>query len=291
MNLEQYMNKLEEYGNPQIQVPNSLADDITKIMRKHGKESYSHYAYSFLIINAFLYKYTHYISLEHNMHISIGDIKEILKYSRENKKLNKVVKSNGGILVEEGLSHPTTDFPMFIQWGEEVGGVRDRIVINYSDGIEIYRELIYGENGLLDTPNYTIHIPDFMIDSGDSESTITNYEDTFTLTYKEFKYFIFNDKFSLRDFFLYCFIRGKSSREDSPKLSFERIRLGTGMSPTTSTKTTRKLQNEGVMTVSNNGRMSGDKKMHVNSYSFKRSFIKKMGYGKREFLVSKYGSL
>ena len=80
MRLEEHMSYIKELDhNPYIQIPNSLVKEITRDCRNHGSESYSHYGYSFLVLNGFLYKYTNYINISNKEYINMGDMKEILK--------------------------------------------------------------------------------------------------------------------------------------------------------------------------------------------------------------------
>lgn len=272
MRLEEHMSYIKELDhNPYIQIPNSLAKEITRACRDHDSESYSHYGYSFLVLNGFLYKYTNYINISNKEYINMGDMKEILKYNPKNQKLDIVTRRNTGILEQEGHVTTTTDIPISYEHIDcEDKFYNDRKILHSTDVGEDFRSYIYTE--ILRTPNYYSYIPTFMTDSRRSKGSLNNYENTFRLNYSEFEYFIFNDDFNLREFFVYCYIKSSKDERGMSEISYEKFKRQTGISKSTVVKITKRLENEGIIDIISSGNKSY-KKRNPNKYRIRDEFI------------------
>lgn len=252
MDIKTHMNEIKNMEEtPYIQIPTKIVTEVTRAMRLNNYESYSHYAFSFLVLNAFLYKYTNYININQKTYLNVSDIKKILKYNPNNQKLDAISKRDTGILEMEGFVETTTDIPIAsknIDIQEEV--YKKKIILRMSDVGEEFSNYIYKE--VLRTPNYFSHIPSFMTDSKKKEGTLNNYENTFKLTYTEFEYFIFNDDFTLRDFFLYCHIKSSTKKNKTAIISYDTFKRQTGISKATVIKTTKKLEELEILKIFSN---------------------------------------
>src|SRR5690606_12395815 len=78
--VKEYMDRIEmKYGSPYIQIPKNLIRELSDAMNEEDSISYLAYANGLMIVNGFLYKYAHYIDLDHDDSIGMGNIKELLK--------------------------------------------------------------------------------------------------------------------------------------------------------------------------------------------------------------------
>lgn len=249
MNLEQYMDRLQEkYKKPYIQIPNRLIKEMSEDFDKHGAKGYLAYGFSFLITNAFLYKYVHYVDYDNCEYLTISDIKTMLKYNPKNQSLNKISKSRDGVLEMESYIESTTDIPVSYSYVKQHDRKIDiRNIERLSEVPDYMRYRLQDE--ILTSPRFHANIPEFMVDYPKRYGTLNDYKDTFTLTYSEFKYFIFNDNFEIRDFLLYCYFKSISDKSRECSVSAERIRKDTGLSHVTSKKISEKLESFGVISI------------------------------------------
>lgn len=272
MRTEKHMSHIRTLDErPYIQIPKKLAKEVTRDCKYHKSQSYSHYAYSFLVLNGFLYKYANYINMSTKEYINAKDIKEILKYNPRNQKLDIVSKRDTGILEQEGHVLTTTDIPIMYKHRESDDKVYDdREIIHLNDVDDELSKYIYSY--VLRTPNYFVSIPTFMIDSKKEKGTLNNYENTFRLNYSEFEYFIFNDEFNLREFFIYCYIKSSSNKYGLAEISYDKFKRQTGISQSTITKIICHLQEKEIVEVVSSGNKSYKNRIS-NKYRIKGEFL------------------
>src|SRR5699024_11392187 len=123
-----------------------LTKEMNSTCRDHDSESYSHYEYSIIVLDVFLYKYTNYININIKEYINMGDMKEILKYNPKNQKLDIVTRRNTGILEQEGYVTTTTDIPISYENIDcEDKFYNDRKILHSTNVGEDYRSHIYTE--------------------------------------------------------------------------------------------------------------------------------------------------
>jgi hypothetical protein len=97
-----------------VQIPNGLFKDLSAcIKNRNGSTNIQQvsFAYAYLVIIAFLYKYAHYIDIDNGTYIQNADIKELLGYSKTTKSIDNVIKKNG-ILDMMGLTETSKDYPI-----------------------------------------------------------------------------------------------------------------------------------------------------------------------------------
>lgn len=279
MNYEEYMDRIQErYGTPYIQIPNRLIKDLTHLLREEKSESYVHYAYSFIVINAFLYKYTHYIDFENDDYLNTADMKRMLKYNPNSQKINRISKK-GGILDEGGFIEVSTDIPLSISW--EYSKQKDwsfRKITTLSESDAYIKRIVY--ESILRTRKYYCYIPEFMIDYKDKAGTLNNYKNTFRITYPELKKFVFDEDMSLRDFLLYSYIKSTRNKNGSSDLSYDTIKRQTGISHSTAKKIIDNLETQEIISVKENknvSRFQGKPK----TYRIRKKFIKEVNTKKK----------
>lgn len=265
------MNRIKEMEKePYVQIPSKLISEVTRAVRVNDSESYAHYAFSFLVLNSFLYKYANYINISNKTYINMSDMKEILKYNAKNQKLDIVTRKDTGILEQEGFVETTTDIPISYELTDDIDSVyKDRKIIRTSDVDDSLRNYLYSD--ILRTPNYCTYIPTFMMDSEKGKGALNDYKGTFRLNYSEFEYFMFNDDFTLRDFFIYCYIKSSTKKNRVAKVTYDTYKRQTGMSKSTVRKIVNKLEDEKVINISSSGNSSYRSK-NPNAYSIRKDF-------------------
>ena len=259
MDIKEYMNRIEDrYDNPYIQIPKKLMRQLYVDMNTEGQTMYMPYAYSFLIANAFLYKYVHYVDFENSEYINISDIKTLLKYNPNSQKINKISKRHDGVLEKYDYVETTTDIPVAIYWEEakKKGDLNKRKIIRVSEASPEIDSIL--KSSILKTTHLCTYIPEFMMDYNKKDGTMNDYSGTYRLTYKEFSYFMFDDRFTIRDFLLYCFLKSSGGKEETATFSYDSVRTNTGISHVTAKKSYEKLKENNVIGIKDN-----PKKNHI----------------------------
>lgn len=281
MDIKKYMDRIEDrYKNPYVQIPKKLMRKLYVDMSNEGQTMYMAYAYSFLVANAFLYKYVHYVDFENNEYINISDIKSLLKYSPNSQKINKISKRGDGLLERYGYVETTTDIPVAIYWeeGADKNDFNKRKVMRLSEASSEIESIL--KSNILKTTHLCTYTPEFMMDYHKKEGTMNDYSGTYRLTYKEFSYFMFDDRFTIRDFLLYCYLKSSGGKEERATFSYDSVRTTTGISHVTAKKSYEKLQEHNVIGIKDN-----PKKNHIynnpKTYYISKEFKKKKKPKKR----------
>lgn len=276
MDVKEYMNRLKSrYDKPYIQIPRNLISELNLSLEKHGAERYTDYAFSFLIANAFLYKYTHYVDYEVGDYLLLSDIKRLLKYNPNNQNINKVSKKGSGVLDYESYVEITRDIPISVEYN-----------VNNDNGFEIRKPVRLSEvdwimsdevnHNILRTSTHYVYIPEFMIDYPVKKGTLNDYTKTVKITYKEFEYFILNDKMTLKEFLVYCFIKSSIVKYGQASISQDRARRGIGVSHVTFNNIIDSLSDKGVIEIINAKNIDRFKKL-PRKFTISPSFMKKVG--------------
>lgn len=274
MNHKEYMDRLSIYHKKvYIQIPNSLLRELTSEMSQQKLTAYTPYAFSFLVLSGFLYKYSHYIDLREGDYLNTGDMKCILKYNPNTQSINKITKPKEGFLENFSYIQTTTDIPIGVEYAKEKSfNIQQRTIVRMSDIPEYSKNLIYSQ--ILRTPFYLAYLPEYMMDFGKKKGTLNNYQNTFTLSYEEFSYFIFNEEFTLKDFLLYCYLKSKHHFNKETSVTYETIETHTGIKYLTAKKSMSQLAKHGVINI----KKYPNKKPTIatsHSYEIKKSFLKK----------------
>lgn len=276
MNFKEYMNRIKtRYNEPYIQIPNKLISELNNVLRGKKLHRYTDYGFAFLVVNGFLYKYTHYIDYEEGDYLLLSDIKRMLKYSPNNQNINKISKVKDGVLDYESFVEVTNDIPLSIEYIKfKNESLERRVPVRMSEMDWIIADEV--KYNILKNKNHYVYIPEYMIDYPLKKGTLNNYENTVKITYKEFEYFILSDEMNLKDFLVYCFIKSTSTSSGGAHISYDRAQRGMGLSRMTFLKIVDKLEELNIISVKKGGNVHRFKKS-PNMLSVKPSFMKKMG--------------
>lgn len=98
------------YGDSaNVQIPNDIFKLLSsKIKNKNCSTNIKQvsFAYLYIILVSFLYKYTNFVYIDNGTYIQNTDIKELLGYSKTTKSIDSIIKKNG-ILDNIGLTITT----------------------------------------------------------------------------------------------------------------------------------------------------------------------------------------
>jgi DNA-binding transcriptional ArsR family regulator len=192
-----------------IQMPNDIFEKLGTIIKDECKKvnvKQLSFIYSYLVLNAFLYKYSHYVDIENRTYIQTSDIKQMLGYNKESRDINKFIK-NGGILDTYRLTKPSKNYPIasFRDYNEKVNGIPIYDFV-YFDGTDNEFKDMY-HNQIVRNKNYEIKIPLFLFDYNDDVGTLYNYENTHKVELKEFLKIMHRLKLCNIDFMLYMYFK------------------------------------------------------------------------------------
>lgn len=197
-----------------VQIPNSLFKLLsTNIKNVNGSRNIQQvsFAYCYMVLSAFLYKYAHFVDLENDTYIQSSDIKELLGYGKTTKTIDRIIKKNG-VLEEIGLIKTTKDYPVSfdIDTDEFINDIPIRTyttIGKLSKEDEMYRIV----KSVVKNRNYEIKEPLFLSNGFDCNENGTMYEyaNTHKITIDELIKFISDDKLNNIDLMLYGYVKCK----------------------------------------------------------------------------------
>src|SRR5205085_6833882 len=88
-----------------IQIPNGIFKKLSSnIKNRNGSTNIQQtsFAYAYIVMNAFLYKYAHFVDVDNGTYIQNADIKGLLGYNKVTKTIDYIIKK-GGVLDMIGL--------------------------------------------------------------------------------------------------------------------------------------------------------------------------------------------
>jgi hypothetical protein len=200
------------YNDASIQIPNTVFNTLSMSI-KNKKQStnaqQTSFAYSYLVVISFLYKYTHFIDIDNGVYIQNADIKEFLGYNRLTKTIDSIIKK-GGILDNIGLTSTTKEYPIsfYINNDEKINNIPLREFISISDMNENC-DIYYKVKEIVKNRNFQIKEPKFLFENDGDMGTLYNYSNTHKITIKELITFLSNGNLDNIDFYLYCFLKSK----------------------------------------------------------------------------------
>jgi hypothetical protein len=189
-----------------VQIPNGIFKDLAKNCKNIQQTSF---AYAYIIVIAFLYKYTHFVDIDNGTYIQNADIKEFLGYNRTTKSIDPIIKKNG-ILDEIGLTATVKDYPIrFVKNPTEtINNIPLREFVHISDinNDDVNYTLI---KSIVKNNNYTVKEPVFFFNYNDEGGTLYDYANTHKIRLRELMAFVHDDNLNNIDFLLYCFFKSK----------------------------------------------------------------------------------
>lgn len=265
------------YGNANVQIPNRVFKDLVFALKgKGGKVNIQQvsFAYGYLIIVTFLYKYAHFVDLDNGTYIQNSDIKQILGYGKTTKTVDKIIKK-GGVLDQLGLTKTTKDYPIRFELHptETINDIplREFTTIHELDPDDYYYTTI---KKIVKNPNYEVKEPLFLIQEYEGvEGTLYSFEDTHKITIKELIHFIYSQDLDNVDFLLYAYFKSKcyGFKDNMRSIPLSVIISELGISRDAFYTHLEKLKDKGYMKVVHKGwRMPNQKYeyMDANDYYF-----------------------
>lgn len=196
------------YGNAYIQVPNDI---FKKISHSIGNENTDvrqiSFAYSYVLVVSFLYKYTKYIDVDSNTYVQNSDIKELLGYSKKTKTIDYIIKKNG-LLDLIGLTETTKIIPLSSYYEDsEISNIKIKKFL-FNNSIE--KNDYYNDyKNIVKNRNYEIKKPLFFFNNNGDIGTLYDYSNTHKITIDELLYFLNSPKLDVTDLTIYSFIKSK----------------------------------------------------------------------------------
>lgn len=117
---------LDLKNESKLAMPNELFTKLLELKEdKTIKSNHAPFIYSYLYLNAYLYRYSIYETYVP----STSDIKEMLGMSKGTKTVDYIIKKDG-LLDKLGLTYSTKDYPIHTMWVDEDGNKLERPQFN-----------------------------------------------------------------------------------------------------------------------------------------------------------------
>jgi len=195
-----------------IQIPNGIFKKLSSnIKNRNGSTNIQQtsFAYAYIVMNAFLYKYAHFVDVDNGTYIQNADIKGLLGYNKVTKTIDYIIKK-GGVLDMIGLTETINNYPIrfFNHPTERINNIplREYVTIKDIDNTDSHYDII---KGIVKNHNYAVKEPTFLFEYDDDNGTLYEFSNTHKITLNEFMKFIFNDSLDNIDFMMYCFFKSK----------------------------------------------------------------------------------
>jgi hypothetical protein len=212
-------------------MPNEIFEDLSILHDKGGSQVA--FAYSFYYLTTWMYRYCKY----DKMNSGIADIKELLGYHRDNKKINYIIKK-GGALDQLGYTESSTDYP--IAWSYE----QDELEFTYLSELDDYSQKIIrertGRNYKIKKPFKAIWRTADSYSEGYQDGTFYAIENTHLIPFDVFLYCMEND-IGVVGFYLYSYLSYRCQLFKQFDSSMERLGGYIGLSRNTTDKYITKL--------------------------------------------------
>lgn len=189
-----------------VQIPNGLYLDLVENIESTQQVAF---AYSYLVLSAFLYKYSHYVDYDNKTYIQNKDFKQILGYGANTKSIDCILRK-GSILDEIGLTALTNDYPVSSYYLDEkinkVNAIEFTMRQEIKDIENITNDII---KDIVKNKNYKIKKPLFLFQYKDDIGTLYDYDRTHRIELKEFMEIIYNRDLGTIGLYLYAYIKSK----------------------------------------------------------------------------------
>lgn len=266
-------------------MPNEIFDDFPSLIE--GGSSKIAFAYSFYYLITYLYRFAKYGGMNGcKGKYDIGTLKEILQYSRDNNRIQPIIKE-GGVLDEMGYTKSSYDYPVEYRSFDEFGHkLDDPEIIMWSDFINMYQDEV-----ALDDQNrehmikslavkeamgqqyreYKIKVPLKAFDRDEDKAGIqvgTFYQTDFTTTIpvSAFLKCMADETLGTTAFYIYSFLKYQSERyQGHYDASRKRLIDESGISKSTVDQTLKTLEELKMIVVERGEWKNGQVKM-ANSY-------------------------
>ncbi|MER2009590.1 MAG: hypothetical protein ABS939_19320 [Psychrobacillus sp.] len=254
-----------------VQIPNSIFGDLSSNNSTNIQQV--SFAYGYVTIVAFLYKYAHFVDIDYGTYIQNADIKQLLGYNRNTKTIDYIIRKNG-VLDTIGLTKTIKDYPIrFVQHPtEKINNVpiREFMTINDIGESDINYSTI---KSIVKNRNYTVKEPVFFFECDDDAGTLYNYANTHRVTLKELIAFIYSDNLDNIDFLLYCYFKSKclGLPQNTKSIGLHIISRDLDIGADAFYKHLNKLKDRQYMSANHKGWVMGavENGLDANEYTFK----------------------
>lgn len=221
------------------------------------------FAYSYLYLTTYMYRYGKY---EKHM-ASTQDIKVMLGYDKQDKRINYIIKENG-LLEQIGLIETTKDIPVGYTWQYEDGIKREFVKIEYLDDIKetflLEEEFIYYKKQLRWTSRMTVKRPRFAYvndltmdlddidDEYDYDGTFYKTDRTHIIDFRVFDFCMQREDLGVTGFYMYSYLKYKNDLHGGYDASRERLASELGLSTATISRYRDALRKYNLIELVNN---------------------------------------
>lgn len=250
-----------------VQIPNGIFRDLSTNIKSFQQISF---AYSYLVLNAFLYKYAHYVDINNKTYIQSRDAKQILGYNAGTKSINYLIKK-GGLLDSINLTESSKNYPILMNYSEEkINNTKmiDHVMLNDMIDTDYHRTL----KSVVKNYNFEVKIPLFLFEYQDDVGTLYNYGKTHKVYLNEFIDIIYDDKLKTIGFLLYMYFKSKcyGYKQNKNKISLDTIRKDTGICRDTLYEYMNRLKENNYLEVKHRGwRSNNYGRTESNEYTFR----------------------
>lgn len=235
-----------------VQMPNDIFCNIFNNVKSFQQSSFT---YSYLVLNAFLYKYAMFVDLNNKTYIQNSDIKQILGYSRTTKSVDYIIK-NGGVLDKLGLTKTTREYPVITKMSDEKLGKINMIEFElkkdiFNSELESYKKIKETILKIVKNKNYQVKIPIFLFELDNRFGTLYDYSNTHKIKISEFIKIIYNTELSSIGFLLYAYLKSRCFYNKIINISTNNIMNDTGACRYTANKYIKKLESLNYININN----------------------------------------
>jgi predicted DNA-binding transcriptional regulator len=262
------------YGDAYVQIPNGVFKDLSSHLITKNKTNIQQvsFAYAYLVVIAFLYKYAHFVDIDNGTYIQNADIKQLLGYSRTTKTVDGIIKKNG-ILDMIGLTETIRNYPiLFMQNPTETVNdipLREYVYIKDIDDTDVNYSTI---RKIVKNGNYETKEPTFLFVYKEESGTLYDYSNTHKVTIKELMSFMYSEGLNNIDFLLYCYFKSKCKgyKGDMRAISLNHIQNDLGIGRDAFYGHLDVLKSNGLIDVIHKGWVMGSQsELEGNEYCFK----------------------
>lgn len=258
------------YGNAYVQIPNDIFRNISS-----GKDSDKSninqisFAYCYVLVISFLYKYAHFVDFENNTYIQNSNIKEMLGYGKTTKSIDSVIKRNG-LLDSKGITETIKNFPIGVNYIDDTINemrMREFVYIEDIKGTDEYKKI----KEIVKNRNYEIKEPVFFFENNDDVGTLFEYSNTHRIDIDEFLYLLKSKDLDNIDTLLYFFFKYKcyGRKGDVYSISLSRITNEIGVSKDCFYRHFEKLEKRSIVTSKRKSWHPKSEDFEANEYIFK----------------------
>lgn len=211
-------------------MPNEIFEDLRVCIKKAPHIAF---AYSYLYLTSWLYRYTKYAYVSSDTILNNDRIKEILGYNPKQQSLNYLIKQNGLLDEIEYTETLQKDYP--ISW--EYNNDSDLTFMMYSDLDKEFQDALSNlpRNHFIKKPKFAFErvLEDEKGEEYELSGTYYDVVNTHMIDFNVFLFCMSNNKIGCMGFYLYSFFKHKNDIFGSYDIPLTRLSEETGIPSTT----------------------------------------------------------